>query len=92
MKPDEQRIKIAEACGKSVELYNRGVEGFLECCYNSKIPDYLNDLNAMFVAEKFLAENHPDAKWREYCDRVSFCATAAQRAEAFLRAVGRWEA
>ena len=63
-----------------------------------RIPDYLNDLNAMHEAEKVLGEIYSiesceyddwlrstighDEKWR---------ATAAQRAEAFLRAIGKWE-
>ena len=67
-------------------------------------PDYLNDLNAMFEAEKVLTE----AQKVEYARHI-FCAeqqvheesdetwhrcvfaTAAQRAEAFLRTIGKWE-
>jgi hypothetical protein len=70
------------------------------------IPDYLNDLNAMHEAEKVLtyeqaeefveqlyladqknnlAENPPP--WRFNVAS----ATAAQRAEAFLRTIGKWE-
>jgi hypothetical protein len=58
------------------------------------IPDYLNDLNAMHEAEKVLTTNQFD----EYCYRLDtvggmrHCAhaTAAQRAEAFLRAINKW--
>jgi hypothetical protein len=70
------------------------------------VPDYLNDLNAMHEAEKVLtyeqaeefveqlyladqknnlAENPPP--WRFNVAS----ATAIQRAEAFLRTVGKWE-
>lgn len=58
MKSEDQRIAIAEACGWE----------YVEDCYGwpthadrriegngmSKIPDYLNDLNAMHEAEKSL--------------------------------------
>ena len=54
MTPEKQRIAIAEACGKNVEMYENGIEGFLQFCCNSKIPDYLNDLNAMHEAEQIL--------------------------------------
>ena len=65
-------------------------------------PDYVNDLNAMHEAEKILAE----ANREEYldilygvCNPHSIlndawnlnCATASQRAEAFLRTIGKWK-
>jgi hypothetical protein len=57
-------------------------------------PDYTADLNAMHEAEKVLT---PDEKW-DYMDeidrmteRVPYFCTAAQRAEAFLRTIGKWE-
>ena len=67
------------------------------------MPNYCNDLNAMREAEKMLTEH----QWGEYervlrlvCDGCSYYegagkellhATAAQRAEAFLRTLGKWE-
>lgn len=61
------------------------------------IPDYLSDLNAMHEAEKALT----DDQFFDYLDRLTItagkalrglsCATAAQRAEAFLRTIGKWE-
>ena len=67
------------------------------------LPDYPNDLNAMHEAEKTLTQE----QWDEYeidlgevvwKDDMSFIntrkrtgATAAQRAEAFLRTIGKWE-
>jgi len=67
------------------------------------LPDFLNDLNAMHEAERALK----DAECEIYMDTLtetsggdvdmgtaSFCgyfATAAQRAEAFLRTLGLWE-
>jgi hypothetical protein len=62
----------------------------------SHLPDYLHDLNAMHEVEKIL---NPAQK-RDYRDalciicgqRYPACfATAAQRAEAFLRTIGKWE-
>jgi len=95
MKPELQRIRIAEACGfdKShwLELGGGIVLGTSAC-----LPDYLNDLNAMHEAEKVLT----DKQWEEYGDYlekminpVKGClhATAAQRAEAFLRTLNLWE-
>ena len=56
------------------------------------VPDYLNNLNAMHEAEKALTAD----QWYEY-DRLmplrdpqKMHATAAQRAEAFLRTIGKW--
>ena len=56
--------------------------------------DYCTDLNAMHEAEKVLDFN----QLRDMEDSVSFRfavlpfhATARQRAEAFLRALGKWE-
>ena len=71
------------------------------------IPDYLNDLNAMHEAEmslnpdqqkRFIEYLIEGEAHDEYCTEmlwdsswVAAHATAAQRAEAFLRAIGKWE-
>ena len=97
MSPEAQRIAIAEACGivskdKWGSLY-KTPRGILRDC-----PDYLNDLNAMHEAEKVLGlmQRHhfanrvassADAGW----GFKALHATAAQRAEAFLRTIGKWE-
>jgi hypothetical protein len=65
-------------------------------------PDYLHDLNAMHEAEKVLSrgENYNQTggfgryktALAEVCDEQHpIDATAAQRAEAFLRTIGKWE-
>ena len=103
MSPEQQRIKIAEACGfdKShwLELGSGIVFGT-----SAIVPDYLNDLNAMHEAEKVLTED----QWGPYCIMLNqlacriqcknthtcgytLAATAAQRAEAFLRTLNLWE-
>ena len=66
-------------------------------------PDYLNDLNAMHEAEMVLKHQ----QWPDYWNWLFVAstrqsgtgkaeykvthATAAQRAEAFLRTIGKWE-
>ena len=64
------------------------------------IPDYLNDLNAMHDAEKvLLTKDGFCGCWETYSNILTasmgctdiFHATAAQRAEAFLKTLGLWE-
>ena len=95
MSPEAQRIAIAEACGivskdKWGSLY-KTPRGILRDC-----PDYPTDLNAMHEAEKVLTL--PERrKYRKtllgHCEPASIAihATAAQRAEAFLLTIGKWE-
>lgn len=70
------------------------------------LPDYLNDLNAMHKAEQKLIDDglqdvwldelvgvvvNKNVHWSDYhCFPQVNRATAAQRAEAFLRTVGEW--
>ena len=96
MTPDKQRIAIAEACGivskdKWGSLY-KTPRGILRDC-----PDYLNDLNAMHEAEKVLDYNQMNRYQnfelsRFVCTGTTWIcsSTAAQRAEAFLRTLGKW--
>ena len=113
MKPEQQRIAIAEACGwdcdpliarewksrgqwarKTTDDQNKLVS------LRSNVPEYPNDLNAMHEAEKTLSQKDK----REYAYQLNggyytsglddtfdiVHATAAQRAEAFLRTIGKW--
>jgi hypothetical protein len=86
MKPEQQRIAIAKAHG-----YTRNDGTFL---------DYPNDLNAMHEAENSLSSIE-QCQFAEKLFRVmvgehgvsdfmKIHATAAQRAEAFLRTIGKW--
>jgi hypothetical protein len=98
MSPNAQRIAIAEACG-----YSRQEAGspWFDCPDDRQIhiedlPDYLNDLNAMHEAEKLIGP----IKGIELCWHLNemgisgeweiLTATAAQRADAFLRTIGKW--
>jgi hypothetical protein len=60
------------------------------------LPDYLNDLNAMHEAEKILTRDQIEV----FCDQLlpkhhgiwwGIHTTSHQRAEAFLKAIGKWE-
>ena len=99
MSPEAQRIAIAEACGwtryngkEKFQFYSpRGMYARME-----NLPDYPTDLNAMHEAEKVLTL--PERrKYRKtllgHCEPASIAihATAAQRAEAFLLTIGKWE-
>lgn len=105
MTDDQINAAIAESCGwKEVEPWLNGRRCFERkddpCGYGIEyIPNYCTDLNAMHEAEKVLTdeqcvfirlhlrerlENHP-------ASRYVWNATARQRAEAFLRTLGKWE-
>ena len=99
MKPDEQRIAIAEACGwKRLQGDEYSITEWLHpqlglAKNENELPDYLSDLNAMHEAEKAF----DGEQWLDYllylcgvCNMHLDSATAAQRAEAFLRAIGKW--
>jgi hypothetical protein len=72
-----------------------------KCFLAENLPDYLADLNAMHEAETVLAKDQliEQAEWIGACSNemhikawvILLRATAAQRAEAFLRTVGKWE-
>lgn len=122
MKPEQQRIAIAEWCGLLERndgavvvfqrwdapdaiwqrvLFNDGSE---RPCIVPNIPDYLNDLNAMHEAEELLIRSlGADTQYVKTLTeiaskqnthytpfRAAVTATAAQRAEALLRTIGKW--
>jgi hypothetical protein len=104
MTPEQQRIKIAEACGWEI-LNTPTLYGDFACYAKDPsgqefpgIPDYLTDLNAMHEAEKVLLADvrhlEPYKKYLAYLTCAAgepvYHATAAQRAEAFLRALNLW--
>lgn len=55
--------------------------------------DFCSDLNAMHEAEKLMDEE----QWQDYVEYIggtwqeAMHATARQRAEAFLRTIGKWD-
>lgn len=104
MRPEKQILVIAEACGWT-DHFPKGGGGILlpykwgNTHTDEKsvdLPDYLNDLNAMHEAEKVLNEKQEhimnDTLWDLMSGRkYLWHATAAQRAEAFLKTIGKWE-
>lgn len=100
MNKEQQRIKIAKACGWKSEFVAvpDGDEGDIWIKpdgFSGELPDYLNDLNAMHEAEKTLSEDNRKS-YRGWlvvvCCGNHWHATAAQRAEAFLRTLNLWKA
>jgi len=103
---DEQiNITIAEACGwknitrstSSGWLHKRliGTNEKMRVTFDvhTPIPNYCNDLNAMHEAEMKLTKEQSDdyvARLFDSCYELAF-ATASQRAEAFLRTLGKWD-
>lgn len=99
-------IAIAEACGWTLDLKGAiRVDGYrievLGKRPHEALPDYLNCLNAMHEAEKVLTENqriaYSDHTYDIACEEQDttgkwrwLSLTATQRAEAFLRTIGKW--
>lgn len=103
MSPEQQRIKIAEVRGyirdEAGDCWRKdGLCYFVEDPHHLKqLPDYLNDLNAMHDAESTLNLNQWDA-YESHLKSITaqagiyspIRATAAHRAEAFLRTLSLW--
>lgn len=107
MTPEAQRIAIAEACGWTLDHKGAiRADGYRSELWgkppHEALPDYLNDLNAMHEAEKVLID-HQCKKYRDVLvaevigwsahenELIAIHATAAQRAEAFLRTIKKWK-
>lgn len=105
MNDREINIAIAEACGLlgpwTEQVTSCGCDGQWDLFNSDKVrlPDCCNDLNAMHEAEKILKDNKNQRVWDSYIlfldeslgsgDKIH--ATASQRAEAFLRTIGKWK-
>ena len=98
MTNEQINIAIAEVCGWKYEKNEtHAPDGAFWWSKNPEFPDYCNDLNAMHEAEKIF----DNALYCRYIDELCtqaikgkncmYLATAAQRAEAFLKTVGKWE-
>jgi hypothetical protein len=100
MTDHEINLAMADAMGWSKEdgVYVWTANGI--DCTCDELWDWVNDLNAMHLTEKILS----DAQWEDYIDYLAndwgrlpdpwreVChSTARQRAEAFLRTLGKWE-
>jgi len=101
MTPEQQRIAIAKSVGWTGIYYNHVHGGWMgtrpkEDRDSYYLLDYLNDLNAIHNVEKKLK----GMQWLNYvdslldvcgCETPTITATAAQRAESYLRTIGKWE-
>lgn len=114
MDKEKQRIAIAEACGwyGIRETSHRWevtdppappmcIMGYHDKHGKQRLPNYLNDLNAMHEAEKVVQDLCPEGEtlceqYESELDHIVgsgylIFATAAQRAEAFLKTLNLWE-
>jgi hypothetical protein len=87
-----QREAIYKACGWMPEHIRSGAMYYVPRI-DTHVGDPLSDLNAMHEAEKTRVMDESSVTYLEWLARLScpWCATAAQRAEAFLRTLGLWE-
>lgn len=97
---------IAEVCGwtdihESGPWHNHKLWGYPPELHGQSgiaykyVPDYARDLNAMHEAEDFLRGNEFQ-RYAEMLDSIigslnGIRAIARERAEAFLRVIGKWE-
>lgn len=109
MKPEQQNIAIAEACGwKMTSSLFKDWPSNKQWCLNpegvitarTQIPKYVGSLDAMHEAEKILTKAQRN-KYGAILHGMyinedmhpcyyAISATAPQRAEAFLRTIGKW--
>ena len=101
MTEQEQRCAIAKACGWNQYTSGKWFKGLFMMPDPLNPPDYLNDLNAMHEAVNTLNE----IQGCIFCDNLfkimnssngvsefmKVNASAAQRAEAFLRTLNLWK-
>jgi len=104
MTNEQINIAIAEACGwRIAERVSPEAKEDATACWirpngdewqEESLPDYCNDLNAMHEAEKTLNSE----QLHDYYENLELVngweypsSTARQRAEAFLKTLGKWE-
>ena len=97
MTDDQINRAIAKACGWKPKRQTKLTRtGHFKVSYENH-PDYCADLNAIHEAEKTLTDANMFVMAHHIERLVSahgqhyFHATARQRAEAFLRTLGKWE-
>ena len=104
MTNEQINIAIAKACGWGNDDIERG---YTLCQFTEYVPDYFSDLNAMHEAEKVFTYEEAEQFEGELCyicgsenlhkeyplpfEFSVAHASAAQRAEAFLKTIGKWE-
>jgi len=102
MTNEQINIAIAEVCGWKYEKNEtHAPDGAFWWSKKPEFPDYCNDLNAMHEAEMVLSNYHKVIKnqsviyfhlLHDIAGNLAFRkATARQRAEAFLKTIGKWK-
>lgn len=93
MSPEAQRIAIAKSVGIHLHDGDHAPSNYV---FVTDLPDYCNCLNAIHNVEKKLK----GMQWLNYvdslldvcgCETPTITATAAQRSEAYLRTICKWE-
>ena len=96
-------LKVAQSIGDNAdcwftkEMERDRRQRWPNACVVRTIPDYLNDLNAMHEAEEHLSTEEIKTYMGHLLDIMGisvWCIThvsAAERAEAFLKTIGKWE-
>ena len=91
MTDQEINEAIAEACG---QRYHKPTEDEVKSgSYYQYEPDFCRSLDLMHVAESILLPEQQETFSGHLLDRLHFFvahATARQRAEAFLKTIGKW--
>lgn len=95
MTEEQQRIAIAKSVGIFLHDGDHAPSNYM---FVSDLPDYLNDLNAIHTVERALnISDEQITYWKNslefVCNRdntITLMATAAQRAEAYLKTIGKW--
>lgn len=92
MTNEQINAAIAEACGWTDMPIIDGMYG------QTPVPNYCTDLNAMHEAEEALLQGAAPGVWECFRNKLrskygedDIHTTARQRAEAFLRTLGKWE-
>ena len=104
MKPEQQRIAIAEACGWRIG-HTTKYAWVVICPSNierawSSHNGVMNDKPTSYYLPDYINDLNamheaekklPDVLFVRYANWIPPCATAEARAEAFLRTLGKWE-
>lgn len=96
MTNEQINLAIARVLGwHSIHTSTTGIKGMKGPLRGfMPIPNYCADLNAMHEAEATLGKSfyRMEAQLKRMAGAICFHASARQRAEAFLRTLGKWEA
>jgi hypothetical protein len=102
----QNTIKGINGCVPGGEVHRKRIQMNLPGANSFLVPNYLNDLNAMHEAEETLQSHHLCYEYYNKLYNIlgntvgnrsdkphhwTWHAAASQRAEAFLKTIGKWE-